>query len=83
MYNCCVTKHIHFPLIFLLFVVFSPLSSLAQDIDFSDTIPLKENDQLLGFDALDSVAPGNKVFIVGENHTYLESNSALWVQNIK
>jgi len=83
MYNCCVTKHIHFPLIFLLFIVFSPLSSLAQDIDFSDTIPLKENDQLLGFDALDPVVPGNKVFIVGENHTYLESNSALWVQNIK
>ena len=83
MYNCCVTKHIHFILFLLLFVVVSPLSSVAQNINFSDTIPLKENNELIGFEALDSVVPGNKVFIVGENHTYLESNSALWVQNIK
>ncbi|MFT5512386.1 MAG: hypothetical protein ACI8SE_000784 [Bacteroidia bacterium] len=36
-----------------------------------------------GFSALDSIVPNKKIFITGENHTYRESNSKLWVQNIK
>ena len=55
----------------------------AQVIDYNDTLSLSNRKIMKGFSALDSVVPHKKLFIAGEDHTYRESNSKLWVQNIK
>ena len=69
----------------ILVFLFSILSASvqAQTIDYSDTLSLSNRKIMKGFSALDSVVPNKKIFIAGENHTYRESNSKLWVQNIK
>jgi len=66
----------------LLTVSISLIAS-AQNIDYNDTLSLSNRKIIKGFSALDSVVPNKKIFIAGENHTYRESNSKLWVQNIK
>ncbi len=48
-----------------------------------DTIHLNNHDTSIGYAQLDANLDGKRIFIAGENHTYLESNSKLWVQNIK
>jgi hypothetical protein len=64
-----------------------PLTSPAQtadfEVDYNDTIHLKKNKRFKGYSVFDTSNWKKKVFIAGENHTYLESNSRLWVQNIK
>ncbi|MCB9244866.1 MAG: erythromycin esterase family protein [Flavobacteriales bacterium] len=47
-----------------------------------DTIHMA-SDTLLGLDLLDESVRNYRVFITGENHSYLESNSQLWVKQIK
>ncbi|MFT4521637.1 MAG: hypothetical protein ACI8ZN_000574 [Bacteroidia bacterium] len=51
--------------------------------EYSDTISLYNEEDLLGFDLLDSLSNTYKIFVAGENHTYLESNTRLWVNTIK
>ncbi len=56
----------------------------SQTIDFTDTIQLSNSARLKGYSSLDSSAlAGKEIFIAGENHTYLSSNSKLWIQNIR
>jgi len=62
-------------------VVLSSFSFAQKQI--SDTIHLDNSETVTGFDKLNAVAGNYRVFITGENHTYLESNSKLWVQQIK
>jgi len=56
--------------------------SFAQK-QISDTIHLNNSETATGFNKLNEVVGNCRVFITGENHTYLESNSKLWVQQIK
>jgi len=74
-------------LLIALGLTLKPLTSIAQTedfvVDFSDTIRLKKNKKFKGYTVFDSADWKKKVFMAGENHTYLESNSRLWVQNIK
>ena len=37
----------------------------------------------MGYSPIESLLPGKEIFIVGENHTFLESNTKLWIQNIR
>ncbi len=52
------------------------------DIDFDDTISLYSN-KITGLDKLTKQVENYSVFIIGENHTYTESNSRLWLKMIK
>ncbi len=54
-----------------------------KSIVYSDTISLGDKFSMRGYKILDSVVNNYDVFIFGENHTYMKSNSALWVKNIK
>jgi len=49
----------------------------------TDTIHLNHKDSVVGFELLDDVVKNYSVFITGENHSFLESNSKLWVKQIK
>lgn len=50
---------------------------------YSDTLHLGVKGSLLGLELLDSVVPNYDIFIAGENHTYMNSNSQLWGKSIK
>lgn len=80
------TKTVRNVAVFIAVFVSSSRLTYAQtnaDVDFSDTIHLAFNTNFNGYSSLDSVMKGKQVFIAGENHTFLESNSKLWVKNIK
>jgi hypothetical protein len=49
----------------------------------SDTIHIHDSNQYKGFHLLDSVVQDYDIFINGENHTYLDANSKLWVKMFK
>lgn len=71
----------HFAFVILLSLL--TCNAFADKISYTDTIALNNHDTTFGYQQLDSNIAGKSIFIAGENHTYLESNSKLWVQNIK
>jgi hypothetical protein len=60
------------------------LKSTAQKSTFiTDTIHTEDKNDFSGFTLIDSIVPQYDVFINGENHTYLDANSRLWVKMFK
>jgi len=66
----------------LLILALAAQLTFAQNFE-SDTINLRDADTSIGFEILDDAVNNYEVFITGENHSYLESNSKLWVKQIK
>jgi hypothetical protein len=70
--------------IFTVLALFIAVFSASGQIHKADTIHLnKTSGSPQGFELLDSIVSNYTVFITGENHTYLESNSKLWVEHFK
>lgn len=76
-------KKILISIVCALMVSYTYGQSYLSNVDFTDTIPINNNEKLAGFSSLDSQLAGKEIFLAGENHTYLESNSKLWVQTIR
>lgn len=68
--------------IHFLILLFAACIKAHAQVVTSDSIHLR-SDSIAGFSMLDSAVGAYKVFITGENHSYLESNSRMWVQQIK
>jgi len=62
---------------------FSAAFGLKAKASESDTLHLHDSNSFKGFELLDSIVGDYDVFINGENHTFLDANSKLWVKMFK
>lgn len=67
------------PLLFLIFTFFSSTVKATG----SDTLHVHDSASFAGFELIDSLVNDYDVFITGENHTFLDANSRLWVKMFK